>query len=123
VIREVPRFLNCFNGYSRRPKIVETVRRPISWIGLINVLTEAVSLTELRSKRLRLDAVNDGTLLYDTVDMALNQKLAAIQGRKAIVLLTDGVDRGSKRGSLKHNLRDAEESNIVIYTVQYNTLP
>jgi hypothetical protein len=87
------------------------------------VLTEAVSLTELRSKRLRLDAVNDGTLLYDTVDMALNQKLAAIQGRKAIVLLTDGVDRGSKRGSLKHNLRDAEESNIVIYTVQYNTLP
>ena len=65
---------------------------------------------------------NDGTLLYDTVDVALNQKLAAIQGRKAIVLLTDGVDGGSKRGSLKQNLRDAEESNTVIYTVQYNTL-
>jgi Ca-activated chloride channel family protein len=95
----------------------------ISFDGKINVLTDAVSLGELRQKRLRLDALNDGTLLYDTVDVALNQKLASIPGRKAIVLLTDGVDSGSKRGSLKHNLRDAEESNTVIYTVQYNTLP
>ena len=95
----------------------------ISFDGKINVLTEAVTLSELRTKRLRLDAVNDGTLLYDAVDVALNQKLAAIQGRKAIVLLTDGVDGGSKQSSLKHNLRDAEESNAVIYTVQYNTLP
>jgi Ca-activated chloride channel family protein len=95
----------------------------ISFDGKINVLTEAVTLSELRQKRVRLDAVNDGTLLYDAVDIALNQKLAAIQGRKAIVLLTDGVDGGSKRGSLKHNLRDAEEANTVIYTVQYNTLP
>ncbi len=95
----------------------------ISFDGKINVLTEAVTLSELRTKRLRLDAVNDGTLLYDAVDVTLNQKLAAIQGRKAIVLLTDGVDGGSKRSSLKHNLRDAEESNAVIYTVQYNTLP
>ncbi len=95
----------------------------ISFDGKIKVLTEAVSLSELRRKRLQLDAVNDGTLLYDTVDLALNQKLAAIQGRKAIVLLTDGVDGGSRRGSYKHNLRDAEESNTIIYTVQYNTLP
>jgi len=95
----------------------------ISFDGKINVLTEAVSLSELRQKRLRLDAVNDGTLLYDTVDLALNRKLALIPGRKAIVLLTDGVDSGSKQASLKHNVRDAEESNTVIYTVQYNTLP
>jgi Ca-activated chloride channel family protein len=95
----------------------------ISFDGKINVLTEAVSLSALRQKRLRLNAVNDGTLLYDTVDVALNQKLAAIQGRKAIVLLTDGVDGGSKHSSLKQNVRDAEEANVVIYTVQYNTLP
>jgi Ca-activated chloride channel family protein len=95
----------------------------VSFDGKINVLTEAVTLSELRHKRLRLDAINDGTLLYESVDVALNQKLASIQGRKAIVLLTDGVDGGSKRGSLKHNLRNAEESNVVIYTVQYNTLP
>ena len=95
----------------------------VSFDGKINVLTEAVTLSELRKKKLRLDAVNDGTLLYDTVGFVLNQRLAGIQGRKAIVLLTDGVDGGSKKGSYKQNLRDAEEANVVIYTVQYNTLP
>jgi VWFA-related protein len=95
----------------------------VSFDGKINVLTEAVTLTELRKKRLRLDAVNDGTLLYDTVGFVLNQRLASIQGRKAIVLLTDGVDSGSKQATLKKNIRDAEESNVIIYTVQYNTLP
>ena len=95
----------------------------VSFDGKINVLTEAVTLTELRKKKIRLDAVNDGTLLYDTVGFVLNQRLAAIQGRKAIVLLTDGVDGGSKHASLRQNLRDAEEANVVIYSVQYNTLP
>ena len=95
----------------------------ISFDGKINVLTEAVTLSELRRMRVRLDAVNDGTVLYDTVGFVLNQRLAGIQGRKAIVLLTDGVDGGSKRGSYKQNIRDAEESNVIIYTVRYNTLP
>ena len=94
----------------------------ISFDGKINVLTEVVTLAELRQKRLRLDALNDGTRLYDAVGFTLNQRLAAIQGRKAIVLLTDGVDSGSKQNH-KQNLRDAEEANVVIYTVRYNTLP
>lgn len=95
----------------------------ISFDGKVNVLTEAVTLSELRKMRVRLDAINDGTVLYDTVGFVLNQRLAGIQGRKAIVLLTDGVDGGSKRASYKQNIRDAEESNVVIYTVRYNTLP
>lgn len=95
----------------------------ISFDGRINVLSEPVTLGELRTKRLRLDALNDGTLLYDTVNYALHQSFAGISGRKAIVLLTDGVDFGSKRATLKQNLRDADEADVMIYTVQYNTLP
>jgi Ca-activated chloride channel family protein len=95
----------------------------VSFDGKINVLTEAVKVSDLRRLKLRLDAVNDGTLLYDTVNVTLNQQLSKISGRKAIVLLTDGVDQGSKRASGKQNLRDADESGVTIYTVQYNTLP
>lgn len=95
----------------------------VSFDGKINVLTEAVTLSELRKKKLRLDALNDGTLLYDTVGFVLNQRLAGVRGRKAIVLLTDGVDGGSRKSSYRQTLRDAEESNVVIYTVRYNTLP
>lgn len=95
----------------------------VSFDGKINVLTEAVTLAELRKKKLRLDALNDGTLLYQTVDFVLNQRLAGVQGRKAVVLLTDGVDGGSKKALLKKNIHDAEEGNVTIYTVHYDTLP
>jgi Ca-activated chloride channel family protein len=95
----------------------------VSFDGKINVLTEAVKIGELRKKKFRLDAINDGTVLYDAIDVVLNQRLAKLSGRKAIVLLTDGVDQGSKQASRKGNLRDAEESDVLIYTVQYNTLP
>ncbi len=95
----------------------------ISFDGKINVMTEVVSLSELRRKKMRLDALNDGTVLYDTVGFTLNQRLASIPGRKAIVMLTDGVDFGSKRSTLKQNLRDAEESDVIVYPVHYNTLP
>jgi len=95
----------------------------VSFDGKINILTEAVKIPELRRLKLRLDAVNDGTLLYDAVDLVLNQRLKKIPGRKAIVLLTDGVDQGSRRASRKQNLHDAYETDVLIYTVQYNTLP
>jgi len=95
----------------------------VSFDGKINILTEAVTVSQLRGLKLRLDAVNDGTLLYDTVDAVLNQRLASIPGRKAVVLLTDGVDQGSTKASRKQNLRDADESAVMFYTVQYNTLP
>jgi VWFA-related protein len=95
----------------------------ISFDGKVNVLTEAVTLSQLRKMKVRLDAVNDGTVLYDTVGFVLNKRLAAIPGRKAIVMLTDGVDSGSKQATYRQNIRDAEESGVVIYTVRYNTLP
>ncbi|HEV7397984.1 MAG TPA: VWA domain-containing protein [Pyrinomonadaceae bacterium] len=95
----------------------------VSFDGKVNILCEPMTVAQLRTTKLRLDAVNDGTLLYDTVDEILNRRLAGIPGRKAIVMLTDGVDQGSKRASRKQNLRDANESEVQIYTVQYNTLP
>ncbi len=95
----------------------------VTFDGKINVLTEAVTLRELRQKKLVLNALNDGTLLYDTVNFVLNQRMAAFTGRKAIVLFTDGVDGGSKKGSYKQTLRDAGETDVVVYTVQYNTRP
>ena len=94
----------------------------VSFDGKVNVLSEPVTVSQLRRLKLRLDAINDGTLLYDTVDEVLNRRLAGVTGRKAIVMLTDGVDQGSKRASRKQNLRDASESEVLIYTVQYNTL-
>jgi Ca-activated chloride channel family protein len=84
-------------------------------------------LTEFTSDRRRLrDAIlrtrpGDGTKLYDAVDMVMNQRLSTIDGRKAVVLFTDGADTTSRHATYESNLRDAEELDALVYSVQYNT--
>ena len=62
-----------------------------------------------------------GTRLYDAVDEVINQHLNQIQGRKAVVLFTDGVDTTSRQGTYESNVRDAEELDALIYPVEYDT--
>jgi VWFA-related protein len=84
-------------------------------------------LSEFTSDRYRLrDAIRrtrtgDSTRLYDAVDLVINQRLNRIDGRKAVVLFTDGVDTTSRHASYESNLRDAEELDALIYPVQYDT--
>ncbi len=93
----------------------------ITFDGKINVLTEAEDVSAIRRSKLHIPAVTDGTVLYDAVDFAL-KRMAQIPGRKAIVLMTDGVDQNSA-ATLKSTLNDIAEQDVLIYTVQYNTLP
>jgi len=65
--------------------------------------------------------IESGTSLYDTMDDVLNHRLANASGRKAIVLLTDGVDTTSKKATFKSVLADLAESNVVVYPIRYST--
>ncbi|HYV12458.1 MAG TPA: VWA domain-containing protein [Pyrinomonadaceae bacterium] len=84
-------------------------------------------LSEFTTDRRRLERAilhartDDGTRLYDAVDMVINQQLSRIQGRKAIVLFTDGVDTTSRLASYESNMMDAQELDALIYPVQYDT--
>jgi len=62
----------------------------------------------------------NGTSLYDAVDVALRNQLAKIDGRKAIVLFTDGVDTTSRK-TYDMTLDEAEESESLIFPIYYNT--
>lgn len=93
----------------------------ITFDGKINVLTQPERVSVIRGGKLRIPAVTDGTVLYDTVDFAL-KRIAQIPGRKAIVLMSDGVDQDS-RISMQDTLEGIAEQDVLIYTVQYNTLP
>jgi Ca-activated chloride channel homolog len=93
----------------------------VTFDGKINVLTEAEDISVIRRSRLHIPAVTDGTVLYDAVAFTL-KRMAQIPGRKAIVLMTDGVDQNSV-ATLKGTLNDIAEQDVLIYTVQYNTLP
>lgn len=66
--------------------------------------------------------VNRGgsTRLYDALDLIINEELRKVQGRKAIVLFSDGVDTSS-RYSARRALQLVEESDALVYSIYYDT--
>jgi|GEM_PF-175524 len=65
--------------------------------------------------------IGSGTRLYDAVDQVINNVFSHIDGRKAMVLFTDGVDTTSKHADYQTTLRDAEENDTLIYPIEYDT--
>jgi VWFA-related protein len=57
-----------------------------------------------------------GTLLYDAIDLAATEKLNQESGRKAMIILTDGEDEGS-RTKIGDAIAAAEKSNVIIYVI------
>jgi VWFA-related protein len=57
-----------------------------------------------------------GTLLFDAVYLAANDKLRQEAGRKILVLLTDGGDQGSQE-TLKTATEAAQKSDAIIYVI------
>ena len=57
-----------------------------------------------------------GTLLFDAVYLAANEKLRQEAGRKIIVMLTDGGDQGSQE-TLKTATEAAQKANAIIYVI------
>ena len=59
-----------------------------------------------------------GTHLYDAVFLASDEVLKKEQGRKAIVVLSDGVDRGSQE-SQDGAIRAAQRANTIVYSILF----
>ena len=59
-----------------------------------------------------------GTLLYDAVYLASDELMKKQQGRKAIIILSDGVDRGSKE-TLRDAIETAERSDTLVYSILF----
>lgn len=59
-----------------------------------------------------------GTQLYDAIFLASNELMMKQPGRKALIVLSDGADRGS-RESLSDAVDAAEKANVSVYTVYF----
>ncbi|MDQ3635801.1 MAG: VWA domain-containing protein [Acidobacteriota bacterium] len=92
----------------------------IEFDGDPQVLAEATNDRQKIYRGIDKADFGQGTALYDAVDFTLNKRLNKIEGRKAIVLFTDGVDTVSRR-SYGSTMRDAEESESIIFPIYYNT--
>ena len=70
-------------------------------------------------------AINDtrpgkGTKVYDAMELALNT-VRRIQGRKAIVIFTDGVDWHSDQATFNGTVRGLDEEGVIVYPIRYDT--
>ena len=87
----------------------------------VNVLTEATADRQRIFKAINKADFGDGTSLYNAVDEALRKQLGRIQGRKAVVLFTDGVDTTSRKNTYDGTVNYAEESDSLIFPIYFNT--
>jgi Ca-activated chloride channel family protein len=87
----------------------------------VRVLSEPTNNRAQLRNAIYMAQFGDGTSLYEAVDDALNRRLRQIQGRKAVVLFTDGVDTTSRRANYQSTIEDVEEADALVYPIRYNT--
>ena len=59
-----------------------------------------------------------GTAMYDAIFLAADELLKKQQGRKAVVLLSDGVDNGS-RTSIGGAIESAQRADMLVYSIRF----
>ena len=59
-----------------------------------------------------------GTQLYDAVFLASDELMKKQPGRKALIVLSDGVDHGSKT-SLDHAIESAQRADTMVYSILF----
>lgn len=63
--------------------------------------------------------VGGGTHLYDAIFLGADELMSKQQGRKAIVVLSDGVDRGSKV-AIDRAIEAAQRADTIVYSIYYS---
>jgi VWFA-related protein len=93
------------------------MRAPLT--NLVGKLDDALAFVDSETMRqLRMQG-GGGTLLYDAVARASNDVMKKLTGRKALIVLSDGVDYGSY-GTLKDSIEAAERADTLIYSILYS---
>ena len=87
----------------------------------VHLLCQPTTDRKVMQTAIRSTKIASGTSLYEAVDLVINDKFRKTNGRKAIVLFTDGVDTTSRKAHDLNNLSDALELDALVYPIQYDT--
>ena len=100
--------------------------RPRDRVAIIQFSKEVELLKELTSERaeieeaLRLLKPGSGTSFYDSLKLAIDEVFKDVEGRKAVVALSDGVDSFGYT-TFEQILTEIESSNILTYFLELDT--
>jgi len=93
----------------------------ISFDQKVHVLSRATSDRNVLRNAILQAQFGNGTSLYEAVDNAIRNQLWLVEGRKAVVLFTDGVDTTSRRAGYQTTLQQTQEADILFYPIRYDT--
>lgn len=94
----------------------------ISFNDSVQVLCELTSDRETLRRAVASIASGEFTQVYEAVYTAVWEKLQEVDGRKAVILFTDGIDTASSEISEEDTLDAVIESeDIIMYPIRYST--
>ena len=85
----------------------------------VGKLDDALAYVDTETQRQLRIQHGGGTMLYDAVAQASDEVMKKQSGRKALIVLSDGVDLGSY-GTLKDAVEAAERADTLIYSILYS---
>jgi hypothetical protein len=100
--------------------------QPADRVKVISFDDKVRDLNEFTNNRETLQAAisgtksGEGTKVYDAFELALNT-IRRIQGRKAIVIFTDGMDWHSDNATFNSTVRWLDEEGVIVYPIRYDT--
>jgi Ca-activated chloride channel family protein len=89
----------------------------------VHILSQLTSDHEVLKRAIKNAEIPDrliGTMLRDAAFQTVNRSFADIKGRKAVIILTDGKDVGS-RITGRDLLYSLQETDTLIYTIMFKT--
>ena len=81
-------------------------------------LEDALSQVDTPSRNELRNGIGAGTKLFDAVDTSARFVLKDVSGRKALILLTDGVDYGSN-STLGEAIEAAQKQDTIVYSILF----
>jgi len=125
--------LDTSNSTEDRLKVIQNAAvsftaqlRPGDRMMVISFDNEVRQLTDFTDDRVELERAIRGTesgfgkLLYEAMARAL-ETLKDVEGRRAVILFSDGVDMRSIEATAEGTTRQAEEIGAVIYVARFDT--
>jgi VWFA-related protein len=93
------------------------MRQPLT--SSVAKLDDALAYVDTETMRQLRMQNGGGTLLYDAVVRASDEVMKKQKGRKALIVLSDGVDFGSY-GTLRDAVEAAQRADTLIYSILYS---
>jgi VWFA-related protein len=93
----------------------------VSFDGEVHVLCEPTNNRQAITIAIEGSRIGSGTAIYDAIHAAAADRLSSIPGRKAIVVLSDGVDTASSAVDSARVLSTLGETEILLYALRYDT--